>query len=66
MDARLVHNSNRGVQNTSFRYIGGLGEISAIRSVDRKDDSYNDAAADVQYMPPKGYAHNYYRTRKVW
>jgi putative transposase len=42
----LVHHSDRGVQYTSIAYTGRLGEISAVRSVGRKGDSYDNAAAE--------------------
>ena len=45
MDGQLVHHSDRGVQYTSIRYTERLGEISAVRSVGRKGDSYDNAAA---------------------
>jgi putative transposase len=43
----LVHHSDRGVQYTSVRYAERLGEISAVRSVGRKGDSYDNAAAEA-------------------
>jgi putative transposase len=43
----LVHHSDRGVQYTSIRYAERLGEISAVRSVGRKGDSYDNAAAEA-------------------
>jgi putative transposase len=46
MDGRLVHHSDRGVQYTAIRYTERLGEISAVRSVGRKGDSYDNAAAE--------------------
>ena len=46
MDGQLVHHSDRGVQYTSIRYTERLGEISAVRSVGRKGDSYDNAAAE--------------------
>jgi putative transposase len=46
IDGRLVHHSDRGVQYTSIRYTERLGEISAVRSVGRKGDSYDNAAAE--------------------
>jgi putative transposase len=46
MDGELVHHSDRGVQYTSIRYTERLGEISAVRSVGRKGDSYDNAAAE--------------------
>jgi putative transposase len=46
MDGKLVHHSDRGVQYTSIRYTERLGEISAARSVGRKGDSYDNAAAE--------------------
>ena len=43
----LVHHSDRGVQQyTSIRYAERLSEISAVRSVGRKGDSYDNAAAE--------------------
>ncbi len=42
----LVHHSDRGVQYTSIRYAERLGEVSAVRSVGRKGDSYDNAAAE--------------------
>ena len=47
MDGNLVHHSDRGVQYTSIRYAERLGEISAVRSVGRKGDSYDNAAAEA-------------------
>jgi integrase-like protein len=47
MNGRLVHHSDRGVQYTSVRYTERLGEISAVRSVGRKGDSYDNAAAEA-------------------
>ena len=47
MGGRLVHHSDRGVQYTSIRYAERLGEISAVRSVGRKGDSYDNAAAEA-------------------
>ena len=47
MDGQLVHHSDRGVQYTSIRYTERLGEISAVRSVGRKGDSYDNAAAEA-------------------
>jgi putative transposase len=47
MDGRLVHHSDRGVQYTAIRYTERLGEISAARSVGRKGDSYDNAAAEA-------------------
>ena len=46
MDGNLVHHSDRGVQYTAIRYTERLGEISAVRSVGRKGDSYDNAAAE--------------------
>ena len=46
MDGQLVHHSDRGVQYTAIRYTERLGEISAVRSVGRKGDSYENAAAE--------------------
>jgi putative transposase len=43
----LVHHSDRGVQYTSIRYAERLGEISAVRSVGSKGDSYDNAAAEA-------------------
>jgi putative transposase len=43
----LVHHSDRGVQYTSVRYTERLGEISAVRSVGSKGDSYDNAAAEA-------------------
>ena len=40
MDGQLVHHSDRGVQYTAIRYTERLGEISAVRSVGRKGDSF--------------------------
>ena len=40
------HHSDRGVQYTSIRYAERLGEISAVRSVGRRGDSYDNAAAE--------------------
>jgi putative transposase len=48
MDGQLVHHSDRGVQYTSIRYTERLGEISAVRSVGRKGDSYDNAAAQCR------------------
>jgi putative transposase len=42
----LVHHSDRGVQYTSIRYAGRLGDIGAVRSVGSKGDSYDNAAAE--------------------
>ena len=47
MDGQLVHHSDRGVQYTAIRFPSGSGEISAVRSVGRKGDSYDNAAAEV-------------------
>ena len=47
MDGNLIHHSDRGVQYTSIRYTERLGEISAVRSVGRKGDSYDNAAAEA-------------------
>jgi putative transposase len=47
MDGDLVHHSDRGVQYTSIRYAERLGEINAVRSVGRKGDSYDNAAAEA-------------------
>lgn len=44
--SQLVHHSDRGVQYTAIRYTERLGEISAVRSVGRKGDSYDNAAAE--------------------
>ena len=46
MDGELVHHSDRGGQYTSIRYTERLGDISAVRSVGRKGDSYDNAAAE--------------------
>jgi putative transposase len=46
MDGNLVHHSDRGVQYTAIRYTERLGEISAVRSVGRRGDSYDNAAAE--------------------
>jgi putative transposase len=46
MDGQLVHHSDRGVQYTAIRYTERLGEISAVRSVGRRGDSYDNAAAE--------------------
>ncbi len=43
---QLIHHSDRGVQYTSVRYAERLGEIGAVRSVGRKGDSYDNAAAE--------------------
>lgn len=42
----LVHHSDRGVQYTSIRYSDRLKELGALRSVGRKGDSYDNAAAE--------------------
>lgn len=42
----LVHHSDRGVQYTSLAYTQRLEEISAVRSVGRRGDSYDNAAAE--------------------
>jgi len=47
LDGNLVHHSDRGVQYTSIRYAERLGEISAVRSVGSKGDSYDNAAAEA-------------------
>ena len=47
MDGQLVHHSDRGAQYTSIRYTERLGEISAVRSVGRKGDSYDNAVAEA-------------------
>ena len=47
MDGRLVHHSDRGVQYTAIRYTERLGELSVARSVGRKGDSYDNAAAEA-------------------
>lgn len=44
---KLVHHSDRGVQYTSIRYAERLQEISAVRSVGSKGDSYDNAAAEA-------------------
>ena len=46
MDGQLIHHSDRGVQYTAIRYTERLGEISAVRSVGRRGDSYDNAAAE--------------------
>jgi putative transposase len=46
INGQLVHHSDRGVQYTSIRYTERLGDISAVRSVGRKGDSYDNAAAE--------------------
>lgn len=46
MDGQLVHHSDRGVQYTSIRYTERLGDVGAVRSVGRKGDSYDNAAAE--------------------
>ena len=46
IDGQLVHHSDRGVQYTSIRYTDRLGEISAVRSVGRKGDACDNAAAE--------------------
>lgn len=43
----LVHHSDRGVQYTSICYTERLTEISAVRSVGRRGDSYDNAAAEA-------------------
>jgi len=43
---RIRFNTDRGVQYTAIRYTERLGEISAVRSVGRKGDSYDNAAAE--------------------
>jgi putative transposase len=47
INGNLVDHSDRGVQYTSIRYAKRLGEISAVRSVGRKGDSYDNAAAEA-------------------
>jgi putative transposase len=47
MEGQLVHHSDRGVQYTSIRYAERLGEVSAVRSVGRKGDSYDNAVAEA-------------------
>jgi putative transposase len=47
MDGQLVHHSDRGVQYTSIRYTERLGEVNAVRSVGRKADSHDNAAAEA-------------------
>ncbi len=42
----LVHHSDRGVQYTSIRYAKRLEDAGAVRSVGRKGDSYDNAAAE--------------------
>jgi putative transposase len=46
IDGQLVHHSDRGVQYTAICYTERLGEISTVRSVGRKGDSYDNAAAE--------------------
>jgi putative transposase len=46
ISGELVHHSDRGVQYTSIRYADRLDEISAVRSVGSKGDSYDNAAAE--------------------
>jgi putative transposase len=48
MNGQLVHHSDRGVQYTAIRYTERLGDISAVRSVGRKGDSYDNAAAQCR------------------
>ncbi len=48
LDGQLIHHSDRGVQYTSIRYTERLGDISAVRSVGRKGDSYDNAATMLQ------------------
>jgi putative transposase len=55
LDGQLVHHSDRGVQYTSIAYTERLGEISAVRSVGSKGDSYDNAAAE-SVMPAAGIA----------
>ena len=43
---QLIHYSDRGVQYTSIRYAERLADISAVRSVGSKGDSYDNAAAE--------------------
>jgi putative transposase len=50
MDGQLIHHSDRGVQYTSIRYTERLGDISAVRSVGRKGDSYDNAAAQCRLI----------------
>jgi putative transposase len=47
LGGNLVHHSDRGVQYASIRYAERLGEISAVRSVGRKGDSYDNSAAEA-------------------
>lgn len=42
----LVHHSDRGVQYTSVAYTQRLADIGAVRSVGKKGDSYDNAAAE--------------------
>jgi transposase InsO family protein len=42
----LIHRSDRGVQLGFIRYAERLGDIGAVRSVGRKGDSYDNAAAE--------------------
>jgi putative transposase len=43
---QLIHHSDRGVQYTSIRYAERLADVSAVRSVGSKGDSYDNAAAE--------------------
>ncbi len=47
MDSQLVHHSDRGVQYAAIRYTERLSEISAVRSIGRKGNSYDNAAAEA-------------------
>lgn len=42
----LLHHSDRGAQYTSIAYTERLAEVGAVRSVGRKGDSYDNAAAE--------------------
>ena len=46
MGGQLIHHSDRGVQYTSIRYTERLDDIGAARSVGRKSDPYDNAAAE--------------------
>jgi transposase InsO family protein len=54
MGGQLIHHSDHGVQYTSIRYTERLGEISAVRSVGRKGDSYDNAAAQYRLIKQRG------------
>ncbi len=43
----LVHHSDRGVQYCAFRYTERLDEVTAMRSVGSKGDSYDNAMAET-------------------